>query len=264
MTERPIPFSAEMVRAILDGRKTQTRRKMKVQPYPDSIVTVEHFNQTVIDRHGDMQPGPEIFGAHWDDGEQGLRCPYGAPGDLLWVRETVWAESTFDGDGVRYAADHVWRIIENTQEASEAWCKLAQYGGDDALDNQTNIGRRVPSIHMPRWASRITLRITGVRVERLQDISEEDARAEGATMRPACNGFQHRYPGWSMDWSKVGKPSHFATGAQRGKKAPLTESDVSLGSAKWAFASLWNTINGVDAWDDNPWVWALSFEGVKP
>ena len=83
-------------------------------------------------------------------------------------------------------------------------------------------------------------------------------------MRPACNGFQHRYPGWSMDWSKVGKPSHFATGAQRGKKAPLTESDVSLSSAKWAFASLWNTINGPGAWDANPWVWVISFERVKP
>ena len=201
MTERPILFSAEMVRAILDGRKVQTRRKMKVQPHPDSTVTVEYYNQTVIDRHGDMQPGPEIFGAHWNDGECGLRCPYGAPGDLLWARETCWAESTFDGDGVRYAADHVWRIIENTPEASEAWCKLGQYGGDAALDNQTNIGMRVPSIHMPRWASRITLRITDVRVERLQDISEADARAEGVRQRPgtATDSFQSL-------WSTINAP----------------------------------------------------------
>jgi hypothetical protein len=157
-----------------------------------------------------------------------LRCPYGAPGDTLWVRETCWAESVdqggplrrLDGDGIRYAADHAWLIIENTQEASEAWCKLCQYGGDDALDNQTNIGRRVPSIHMPRWASRITLRITDIRVQRLQDTSEDDARAEGAPQRPS--------------------------------------------SAKDSFQSIWNSINGADAWEANPWVWALSFERVKP
>jgi hypothetical protein len=91
MTERPILFSAEMVRAILDGRKTQTRRVMKAQPWPDALVTVEHYHETVINRHGDMQPGKEIFGAHWDDGEFGLRCPYGPPGDQLWVRETFCA-----------------------------------------------------------------------------------------------------------------------------------------------------------------------------
>lgn len=228
MTERPIIFSAEMVRAILDGRKTQTRRVMKVQPYPDSIVTVEHYHQTVIDRHGDMQPGPEIFGAHWDDGEFGCRCPYGAPGDTLWVRETCWAESFGQGgDGVRYAADHAWRIIENTQEASEAWCKLAQYGGDAALDNQTNIGMRVPSIHMPRWASRITLRITAVRVERLQDISEDDARAEG-------------WPG------------------------PITETGFPIASPLAWFANVWTSINGPGAWEANPWVWVVAFERVKP
>ena len=229
MTKRPILFQAEMVRAILDGRKTQTRRVMKTPPYPDSIVTVEHYNPTVIDRHGDMQPGPEIFGAHWDDGEYGARCPYGAPGDTLWVRETCWAESVGQGgDGVRYAADHAWRIIENIQEASEAWCKLVQYGGDYGHDNESNIGRRVPSIHMPRWASRITLRITDVRVERLQDISEDDARAEGVGYKSP--GY---LPGTKGNW---------------------------IGS----FAYLWNTIKGPSAWDANPWVWALTFERVKP
>ena len=194
MTERPILFSAEMVRAILDGRKKQTRRVMKVQPYPDSIVTVEHFNQTVVDRHGDMQPGPEIFGAHWDDGEYGCRCPYGAPGDTLWVRET-WAGHA---SGVDYAADF-------------------------AAVSRTQAGPWRPSIHMPRWASRITLRITDVRVERLQEISHEDCGAEGA---------------WHDSYPTV--PSY------------------------GNFARLWNDINGPGAWDANPWVWAISFERVKP
>jgi len=200
MTERPILFSAEMVRAILDGRKTQTRRKMKVQPWPDAIVTVEHYHQTVIDRCGDMQPGPEIFGAHWDD-ECGLRCPYGAPGDLLWVRET-WFDPQMDGGRVLYAADK---------------------------PDVHPIHRRRPSIHMPRWASRIMLRITDVRVERLQAISEDDARAEG------CEPV-----GW------------------------IDETDVGMSSYREGFSRLWNDINGPGAWDANPYVWVISFERVKP
>ena len=218
MTERPILFSAEMVRAILAGRKTQTRRVMKVQPYPDSIVTVEHYHQTVIDRHGDMQPGPEVFGAHWDDGEYGARCPYGAPGDLLWVRETWRVHKSYDvlnaarvygamGGDVAYCVDYL-----ATPRNEDFW------------------GRGRPSIHMPRWASRITLRITDVRVERLQAISEDDARAEGCPYPP-------EWAGRFMDRDET---------------------------AKTWFKSIWNTINGPGAWDANPWVWAISFERVKP
>jgi hypothetical protein len=235
MTERPILFSAPMVRAILEGRKTQTRRIMKPQPWPDATVEVGLYHPHRIDRHGESQPGPSTFGAVWDHqdivngGDAGLRCPYGKPGATLWVRETCWAESTFDGDGVRYAADHVWRIIENTEEASEAWCKLARYGGDAALDNETNTGMRVPSIHMPRWASRITLRITDIRVERLHDIGEEDAKAEGADF---------------VDYK--------------------IESCPGLGSYKEGFTRLWRDINGLASLIENPWVWAISFERVKP
>lgn len=211
MTNCPILFSAEMVRAILAGRKTQTRRKMKPQP------------STVDDagRWYRMKSGGESLMT------SAFRCPYGALGDLLWVREACWAESTLDGDGVRYAADHAWRIIENTPLASEHWCRLIQYGGNDALDNQTNIGRRVPSIHMRRWASRITLEVKSVRVERLQDISEDDARAEG-------------WPG------------------------PITETGFPIASPLAWFANVWTSINGAGAWEANPWVWVLSFERVKP
>jgi len=201
MTDRPILFSAEMVRAILDGKKTQTRRKMSVQPWPDALVTVEHYHPTVIDRHGDMQPGKEIFGAHWDDGECGLRCRYGATGDQLWVRET-WAGHA---PGIDYAADF-------------------------AVICPPQAGPWRPSIHMPRWASRITLRITDIRVERLQDISEDDARAEGCP-----------YP------------------AERAGR--FVDRDE---TAKTWFKSLWNSINGRGAWEENPWVWVVAFERVKP
>jgi hypothetical protein len=149
-----------------------------------------------------MQPGEEIFGAHWDDGEYGCRCPYGAPGDLLWVRET-WAGHA---SGVDYAADF-------------------------AAVSRPQAGPWRPSIHMPRWASRITLRITDIRVERLQDISEDDARAEGAE------------PCTSTGWHGQ---------------------NIVVMTARELFAELWNKINGPGAWNENPWVWAISFERVKP
>jgi hypothetical protein len=204
MTERPIPFKGEMVRARLDGRKTQTRRVMKVQPWPDSLVTVEHYHPTVINRHGDMQPGKEIFGAHWDDGEFGLRCPYGPPGDTLWVRET-------------------WAPLPGCVVLNVAFYRADTKAAPEDV-------RWRPSIHMPRWASRITLRITDIRVERLQDISEDDARAEGCP-----------YP---AEWA--------------GKFVDRDE------TAKTWFKSLWNKINGPGAWDESPWVWVISFERAKP
>jgi hypothetical protein len=253
IVERPILFSAEMVRAILDGRKTQTRRVMKPQP------------STVDDagRWYRMKSGGESLMT------SAYPCPYGAPGDTLWVRETFcahWGTPPHD-------APQSYRIVTGDELP-----RIEQENGDlyqpassdimtiwyEAEGNKPfHLSWDAPD-DMPRWASRITLRITNIRVERLQDISEDDARAEGATMRPACNGFQHRYPGWSMDWSKVGQLSHYATGAKRGVKAPLTEGDVSLHSPKWAFASLWNEINGSGAWEANPWVWVISFEKVKP
>lgn len=256
MTERPILFSAEMVRAILRGNKTQTRRKapireLNILQHPGDMLTwsvsfLKAIKGTLTSHSGgkfsDLQ-ARSIIASQFN--------PYGKPGDLLWVREgfAVQPELWADNRGpqpIHYTADLV-----------------VGFAGEPDR-RQIEDYRSKPSIHMPRWASRITLRITDVRVERLQDISEDDARAEGATMRPSCNGFQRRYPGWSMDWSEVGKPSYFATGAQRGKKAPLTESDVSLGSAKWAFASFFTNIHGPGAWDANPYVWVISFQRVKP
>jgi hypothetical protein len=235
MSERPILFSAEMVRVILEGKKTQTRRKMSVQPWPDALVTVEHFHPTVIDRHGDMQPGKEIFGAHWDDGEFGLRCPYGAPGDQLWVRET-WARHA---SGIDYAADF-------------------------SAVSRPQAGPWRPSIFMPRPASRITLRITDVRVERLQDISEDDARAEGCKARP--------FPGpWWQGYRDLGDGEMFHQQAV-GETAPdwmiepkqMRPTPWLDQSARDGFRSIWMGLHGPGAWDANPWVWVLAFESVKP
>jgi hypothetical protein len=195
MTERPILFSAEMVRAILDGRKTQTRRKMKP-------AKAKRPKRWLID----------------DAAVNGLVCPYGEPGDLLWVREAWRVHKSYDvlnaarvygamGGDVAYCVDYL-----ATPRNEDFW------------------GRGRPSIHMPRWASRITLRITDVRVERLQAISEDDARAEGCPYPP-------EWAGRFMDRDET---------------------------AKTWFKSIWNTINGPGAWDANPWVWAISFERVKP
>lgn len=130
----------------------------------------------------------------------------------------------------------------------------------EGFDRSTGGFRWRPSIHMPRWASRLTLTVTDVLVQRLQEISDADAIVEGASMRPACSGLLGRDPGWSMDWSRVGCMSRFASRPPGGPaKAPLAERDISLCDPQMAFASYWNDLHGHDAWYGNPWVAAISF-----
>jgi hypothetical protein len=238
MAEHPILFSAEMVRAILDGRKTQTRRiapirELNILQHPGDMLTwsvsfLKAIKGTLASHSGgkfsDLQ-ARSIIASQFN--------PYGRPGDLLWVRET-WGRTTnvndsplwpnrahipmHGGEVVIFAADGHWQ-----------WCD------GDGFATERSFWR--PSIHMPRWASRITLRITDVRVERLQDISEDDAGAEGMP-----------------DYSTLSEAS--------GEN--LTEAQTRLRWRQRQFASLWTSINGPGAWDDNPWVWALTFERVKP
>ena len=197
MTDRPILFSAPMVQAILDGRKTQTRRVFKAR------------NGGVWPNSNDL-PGMQ----------QVLRtCPYGQPGHRLWVRET-WMD--LQGTGIE--------IVTGSRERYA-------YGADTPRGSYGDDQRKCyglkwrPSIHMPRAASRITLEITSVRVERLQDISEADAQAEGVT----------------DDGSLV---------------TDLDGKD--RGGTIAAYATLWEVINGVGSWDDNPWVWVVSFKRAFP
>jgi hypothetical protein len=216
MTERPIIFSAEMVRAILAGRKTQTRRVMK-------LTSLGHIK------------APIMYGRHKPDNPRALAaCPYGAPGDTLWVREAV-----AHGEGLKYHVAYKadsqcgawgWDGDGNPLFSSHGHVLEGDAGRAVGNYGMHRYGKRwTPSIHMPRWASRITLRITDVRVERLQDISEDDARAEG------CEPV-----GW------------------------IDETDVGMSSYREGFTRLWNTINGVGAWEANPWVWVIEFERVKP
>jgi hypothetical protein len=213
--ERPILFNADMVNAILAGLKTQTRRVIKDQP-PEGcgLIDVGVYAPIVIDRKGEQQPGPDVFGAFSEDGDWGFKCPYGQPGDRLWVREAFRNRRVDNSPGdVVYRADHP---------------------GESNVPGSCGRSWK-PSIHMPRWASRITLEIVSVRVERLKDISKIDAEAEGV-QRHGDSWKDYLHP----------TDSHFAL------------------DARTSFATLWSSINGPGSWAANPWVWVVEFRRVEP
>lgn len=206
--ERPVPFNGEMVRAVLEGRKTQTRRVFKSQPpegwFPKDV---GFYHPTEYDKDGEEYPGEEIFGAA--DEDWGIHFPYGQPGDRLWVREAWRTEKSWDGcpprnvssrSGISFIADEV--------------------------EYPPGFGRYRHARFMPRWVSRLTLEITEVRVERVQDISEHDARNEG--VRGNAGG------AW-------------------GCEGLLQD-----------FEELWDSIHHKDGlhWDANPYVWVIGFKRV--
>jgi hypothetical protein len=210
--ERPMLFSGPMIRALLDGSKTQTRRVVK---WPLKANTAVSYGENAIDygRNHHADPTADII----------RLCPYGQPGDRLWVRETCRAEEAPHGiDGIRYIADDFWQPIKNTVEAAEQWGKMFNY--------RRVRGATVPPIHMPRWASRLLLEIKAVRVERLQHISERDVRAEGCEMRQFNLLF--------MDAAE--------------RKRAYTD----------LYGNLWVSINGPESWAANPWVWVVEFKVI--
>lgn len=255
MRERPILFSGPMVRALLDGRKTQTRRVVKPMRSQE-FLKPELLSQAPTARIIDDWAAFE----HPKGGPlTSIRCPYGVPGDRLWVRET---HLIYDAHGQHRADGERWGPWGGLPtRLSEDRTKIAYFReGFDRCDP----GHWRTSIHMPRWASRLTLEITEVRVERLQDISEADAIAEGATPRPIEGEADGQR--WSMDWSPVGS---LAFGATR-----IRPQDIGLADPKMAFANYinelhggprWNFYYNGDArypkpiWDVNPWVWAITF-----
>lgn len=229
MKERPILFSAPMVRALLAGTKTQTRRVVKPMRGWG-----ERFP---ICKPEGMAAGHEVW---WWDGEfervgVSQSCPYGVPGDRLWVRE-AWSFIGQQG-------------IFDLNQAMPGNCKPI-YRADGGESD-----RWWPSIHMPRWASRLTLQITDVRVERLNDISEADAMAEGvyrvdpdaADIEAGCtpDDFVFMAPGVRQGW-----------GMNRIERAR----DQWWPTAAGAYRLVWDHINGPGSWAANPWVWAVSFE----
>jgi hypothetical protein len=260
VAERPILFSAPMVRALLAGTKTQTRRVVKPQPdNPETFGVSPIWGQGVLREHLDPQQRFHVHAAFNEGGkrvDRWLPCPFGAPGDRLWVRETFittpkrwtddWAlfdkeSRKVDGDGDMRAVQYLATAPD--REGANGWGLKA-----------------TPSIFMPRWASRITLEVTGVRVERLKDISETDSLAEGvepmvhecwSVWEPTCEATvslmveptpediaRHGY----QDVRHIG-PKVIATAADR-------------------YMILWDSINGPGAASKNPWVWVVEFKRV--
>lgn len=205
MKERPINFRAWEVRAIREGRKTQFRRVVNPQPEDGLVYRGVTITSTIKSEEGshlftDAEP------VAWKS--QRIHCPYGQPGAKLWVRECHYVSTPrHDGDtgSVEYRADYCDELAEGI-----LW---------------------KPSVQMPRWASRITLEVISVRVERLNEISEEDAKAEGgrATLNP-------------LDSVRMG----------------------AIGTHREGFSQVWQSDNGPGSWEANPWVWAVEFRVIKP
>ncbi|MCU2457584.1 hypothetical protein N8Q46_04125 [Enterobacter hormaechei subsp. hoffmannii] len=231
MKERGMIFNGEMVRAILDGRKTQTRRIMKNQPagdYPDTPALIRSVGN-----------GFQWYGHY---GESSIfNCPFGAVGDRIWVRETwgvVSHELDEDGRIQPWSPDRPATAIHEMPFGNGYYSGHAIYAADGEFtwgdDDGYEDGRSCwkPSIHMPRAACRILLEVTGVRVERLNSISQEDAQAEGMELT-----------GW--------RPTY---------------SDPDSGGEVWTpydnFAQLWESIYGEESWKANPWVWVIEFKVV--
>jgi hypothetical protein len=209
MKERGILFSAPMVRALLDGTKTQTRRICK----PAEAASLSYV-VGIQDPRDEGQRPLEVPGSGWfgdEDGDVQFRCPYGQPGDCLWVCETFSDVYGPGGDEKRRKQDVMYRANGET-------------------DPYVIGGRWTPSIHMPRWASRIVLEIVSVRVERLQDVSEADALAEGWPHRPEVSDDPQVHADAARDW----------------------------------YMDLWEEINGAGSWAANSWVWVVEFKRVQP
>lgn len=256
MKERPILFSGPMVRAILEGRKTQTRRVIKQQPPEDvAPITVSRYHPTIIDRHGDEAPGDEIFGAYSDDGDWGCKCPYGEPGNHLWVRESFWGcDAPGFGDQPCVVYDDEWHGKEYWPAEIRPWAR--KFG-------------RIPAIHMPRECSRITLEITGVRVQRIQSITHDDAIAEGAVYTDF--GIEPPYGSLSVDGGRTFHPVLRGTQRNGWHMGDATTHTRCMGTARYAFANLINHLHGGDnwnlkgpgLWEANPWVWVIEFKRIE-
>jgi hypothetical protein len=200
MKEKPILFSTPMVQAILDGRKTQTRRIVKGEAL-SWLVDSEFTPEFVADPDNNM-------------------CPYGKVGDRLWVRETIVAHPEYSGKD--YKAGLCGPLKDDNGENVAFRGYLTDYPDFDEIKKQMHFFKKIPAIHMPKNCCRIFLEIESVRVERLNEITRGDAMAEGCPFPNMAKGDN------PVDW----------------------------------FRSLWQSINGADSWEKNPFVWRIEFKRI--
>ena len=220
MKTHPILFSTEMVQAILQGRKTQTRRIVKFEPREGYLpeLKTDHFGEYFLSfRKSKTEIENKI-----------LKSPYGNVGDILWVRENFYT----------IESENNWSVSQLVMFESEVFytADITNYETKRPLHR----GKNRPSIHMPKTFARIFLKITNVRIERLNDISDKDSIAEGIKT-DNCEGKDcyYFYPCNDL------------------------RDDSYLDHPKTSFYSLWNSINGEESWKLNPWVWVIEFEKIE-
>jgi len=231
MKERPIIFSTSMVKKILSGEKTQTRRIIK--PQFSTVWGSGQPNEQTFELRNKQQ-WKDAFGCHVDISTptnhwKWLWCPYGKAGDRLWVRES-WADVTCAFDDADEIRDVAFKADNSVWNCYGQMVYLEQLGQSGIYVNKWK-----PSIHMPKFASRINLEITNVRVERLQDISEADAQTEG-----------------------MPKPNHYYCDEMGGWEGHRCKKSTTF------FEELWNEINAKRGfgWESNPWVWVIEFRKI--
>jgi hypothetical protein len=223
ISEIPMLFQTEMVQAILEDRKTETRRTVKLDTGQLRADSAERLSQTYFMFEEKALP------------VAGRNCPYGKPGDLLWVRESFYKHPK-NGWNIEYKSDY--QNTENDKWQGTEW-------------------KIKPSIHMPKAASRIWLMVESIGVERVQDISEQDALAEGIEKAYSENFKEWRY-------------KDYFDGKRRGKlfaQFPEMAKQTGFGSMPWpdwrdpvsSYSSLWLSIHGEASWRSNPWVWIIKF-----
>lgn len=249
MKEKPILFSAPMVRAILDGSKTQTRRVMKFQPSESWLPHSYGEVHKMEDGEFPMKRGePIVIGWGPSDcfGEEAYPCPHGQPSDRLWLREEHYRFGHWEPvPGVRTKGGRQkWKFVADSTEclyeAPESFRKGRHHKDPATPAWHKRLGR-----FMPRSLSRITLEIVSVRVERLQEISEEDAQAEGVERQAAFDDPDLKYQSYSGEDNGAGC-GYFC------------ERSYTNG-----FRNIWITINGPDSWTQNPWVWVINFKRIN-
>ncbi|MBY0466179.1 MAG: hypothetical protein K2W33_14670 [Burkholderiales bacterium] len=240
MKDTPILYTGPMVRSVLADRKNMTRRVVKPQFSQDAIPA----EVSATTPEGWQTTGHS--GLWWDDVaacmDDAIRCPYGMPGDRLWVKETFYAWGHWETRFSEAKGRDEWHFVDMTLDTGRAY----RYAADGAIENEkpkrgltgnTPTWWKRPAIFMRRAASRITLEVTGVRIERLQAISQNDAVNEGLQRLPASG----RYV--------------------------VTNGDQYFGFASTnpveVYRDLWEGINGAGSWDANPWVWVIAFKLIK-